>query len=67
MAAGKFDQIHQQYLARLLNYGTEAEYIYKDETIRAVIEDVERSGQLKLRKTNGDHIYADLKEITFLL
>lgn len=67
MTAQKFDLIHNSYLLRLLHFGKKARYRYQEKNIEATIVDVEKSGKLKLRDGKDEFIYADLKEITFLL
>jgi BirA family biotin operon repressor/biotin-[acetyl-CoA-carboxylase] ligase len=64
--AGQADLIKNSYLLRLLNFGKAAPYVYKGEKIIAVISGIEPNGKLTLR-TDEFIIYADLKEISFVL
>lgn len=64
--AGQADLIKNSYLLRLLNFGKKASYVYKGEKITAIISGVEPNGKLIL-KQDENIIYADLKEITFVL
>lgn len=67
LTGNQLSAIDNSYLIRLYNFGKEAQYNYKGESIRATIIDLDPSGKLMLRQDNQKIILADLKEINFLL
>lgn len=63
---GPWDILHQQYLERLLNYRQWAQYRYKGEDLRAVINGVDNFGQLLLTTEGGASLCCQMKEIALL-
>jgi BirA family biotin operon repressor/biotin-[acetyl-CoA-carboxylase] ligase len=70
----RYDQLHKtpetiddDYIARLLNLGKRAIYLYRGEEIGATIEGVNQFGHLQLVTEKGEHIECAMKEIELLL
>lgn len=59
--------IHNSYLLRLFRFGQLAQYVYMNQTINAVITNVDETGKLVLSTTEQETILADIKEISFVI
>ncbi|MBQ2508818.1 MAG: biotin--[Bacteroidales bacterium] len=63
---GNGDQLHRQYLERLLQRGEECTYRYHDRLVRATILDVNQYGHLLLSTADGERLSCQMKEVTYL-
>lgn len=61
------DALHENYKNHLYRFGEEHTYSDKDGTFRATLTDVEPSGHLILRDTNGSLRRYAFKEVRFLI
>ncbi|MDR1725546.1 MAG: biotin--[acetyl-CoA-carboxylase] ligase [Bacteroidales bacterium] len=60
------ETIKKEYLSKMLYFGQEREYIYKEEKIKAKIIGVNSYGALQLNKNDGKLVEAEQKEIKFI-
>lgn len=63
---GDIKTMEQTYLQRLFNYHKKACYLYKGNRINAVIDGVDRFGQLLLSTDDGVKLCCQMKEIALL-
>lgn len=61
------ETIDKDYLARLLNLGKRANYMYRGEVIGATIKGVNPFGHLQLVTDKGEHLECMMKEIELIL
>ena len=64
---GQYDALHQRYVARLYRRGEEHAYRDAAGTFRATLTDVEPTGHLLLRDTQGLERRYAFKEITYII
>jgi BirA family transcriptional regulator, biotin operon repressor / biotin---[acetyl-CoA-carboxylase] ligase len=63
----KYKHIDSDYLKSLYRYGVFAQYVFRNQIIKARITGIGEFGHLQIETADGDQLHCDMKEIAFVI